>query len=224
MPPPAPKTHKSSAGRDRIFSIGLTGGIGSGKSTVAALFARRGVPVIDADQIAHELTAAGMPAATAIADAFGPEVVGSDGSLDRGRLRRIVFSDQAARQRIEAIVHPLVRDRIADRQRSLAGDYCIVVVPLLIEVEMEGLVDRILVVDCDEERGITRAAGRDGTPAAEIAAIAATQAGRRERLARADDIISNEGSADELGPAVAALDRRYRELAATGALPDEHGE
>lgn len=211
-----------------VFTIGLTGGIGSGKSTVAQMFAARGIPVIDADRIARELTAPGTSAAFEIAAAFGKGLLRGDGDLDRDALRRRVFDDPEARLRLEAILHPLIRREMLRRRDAVHDGYCILAVPLLIEGGMTDLVDRVLVVDCDEETQVARACARDGRTPEEIRAIMAAQADRARRLAQADDVLVNEGTPEELGAGVGSLDRRYRDLAGararTGTQFGERGE
>lgn len=194
--------------------IGLTGGIGSGKSTVAGLFADLGVPVIDADAIARELVAPGQPALAEIREAFGAGVINQDGRLDRDRLRRIVFADPDRRRRLEAILHPRIVHEIRRRIRLLRGGYCIVSIPLLVEAGLTGLVDRILVVDCPETLQRRRIARRDRLPAAEIDAVLQAQAGREARLRVADDVILNDRDLATLRTAVETLHRKYTALAA----------
>lgn len=195
-----------------MLKIGLTGGIGSGKTTVADCFASLGVPVIDADKIAHELAAPGQPALQAIASAFGPDILCDDGQLDRARLRAIVFNDTARRKQLEEILHPRIRAemrrRIADIEAS-AAPYCILSIPLLLETGQTDLVDRILVVDTLEDLQYHRVRVRNGLPDAEIAAIIHAQVSREQRLAAADDIIANDGGLEELRQHVLGLHQRY---------------
>lgn len=200
------------------FVIGLTGGIGSGKSAVAEAFAALGVDVTDTDQLAHTLTERGEPGHAAVLEEFGPAFVDSDGALDRGRLRRLVFDDHGARARLEAILHPLIRDAARRDVAHWRSSYGLLVVPLLLERGgLAGVVARVLVVDCPEEEQVRRVVARSGLTAAEVRAIMATQLPRAERLARADDILDNAGPLAAIAPQVAALDRRYRELAARAA-------
>lgn len=194
--------------------IGLTGGIGSGKSTCAALFSELGVPVIDADELAHALVAPGEPALAAIIKAFGPEYLAADGQLDRGRLRQQVFAEPASRRRLEAILHPLIRSNIKELVDTVQAPYCIVSIPLLLETGQTDLVDRILVIDIPEALQLERTAVRDRLAVDEIRPVLESQAGRSERLTAADDVISNTGSVEELAVKVEALHEKYSSLSA----------
>ncbi len=195
--------------------VGLTGGIGSGKSAVADAFAALGVEVIDTDMLAHQLSAAGQLGFKAILAAFGTGMLQPNGELDRAALRRLVFADAGARRRLEGVLHPLIGAEVARRVEGWRGPYVIIVVPLLLErTGMRSLVNRILVVDCPEEEQIRRVVIRSGLLPAEIRAIMAAQFDRDQRLAAADDVLDNSGTPDSIGPQVEALDRRYRELAA----------
>jgi dephospho-CoA kinase len=196
--------------------VGLTGGIASGKSTVARLFAARGVPVVDLDAVARELVAPGTPLLAAVIGRFGPDVRAADGSLDRRALRRRVFADPAERRELEAMLHPAIFRRAAELVAAAPGPYQIVVNPLLAQTEALGRYDRVLVVDCDEALQRARLAQRDGATAEEIARMLAAQSSRAQRLALADDVIVNDGDVAALGPQVAALHERYLELAAHG--------
>lgn len=192
--------------------VGLTGGIGSGKSAVADLFAAQGVPVVDTDALAHALTAPGGAAMPAIRAAFGAGVVGPAGALDRGAMRAIAFADPSARKRLEAILHPMIRAEgerlIADCLRT--SPYAILMVPLLVESgDYRRRVDRVAVVDCAEETQVARVMSRNGLARAEVERILAAQASRAERLAAADDIIDNDGALADLAPRVAALHAEY---------------
>jgi dephospho-CoA kinase len=197
------------------YVVGLTGGIGSGKTTVADFFAELGAAVVDTDAIAHELTSARGAAMPAIAGAFGDAVLREDGSLDRATMRRRCFSDPAARKSLEAILHPLIDSESASRvARANHAPYALLVVPLLIESgAYRARVGRILVVDCDEARQIARTMARNALTEKEVRAIMAAQASRAERLAAADDVLSNTGARDALQTGVSALHRRYVELA-----------
>ncbi len=193
-----------------LFSVGLTGGIGSGKSLVADLFAARGAALIDTDQIAHQLTMPGGAAMPAIRAAFGAEFIGADGAMDRAKMRQRVFADAAARQRLETILHPLIQDECARAAASAAGEYLMFVVPLLVESgRWRQRVARILVVDCPEALQIQRVMRRNGMSETQVRAIMATQATRSARLAAADDIIVNDAGADALIPQVDRLHAFY---------------
>jgi dephospho-CoA kinase len=202
------------------FVVGLTGGIGSGKSAVADAFAERGIDVTDTDRLAHALTAPGQPGHAAVLSAFGPEFRQSDGTLDRAGLRRLVFGDAGARARLEAILHPMIRAAAGREIADWTSPYGLLVVPLLFERGGHSRVDRVLVVDCPEDLQVQRAGARSGLSATEVRAIMATQLSRAERLARADDVVDNAGPLTAIGPQVDALDRRYRALAA-GAADDD---
>lgn len=196
-----------------MFSIGLTGGIGCGKSAAAQAFADLGVPVLDADQIARELVTPGSPALAEIVAAFGPGTLTREGTLDRRALRERVFADPSARKRLEGILHPRVRHELISRRAQLQGPYCVLVIPLLFEAGLEGLVDRVLVVDCSEAQQRSRVAARDGVPPAQVEAIMKSQVSRSTRLARADDVLDNAGPPGRLSAQVAALHARYLRLA-----------
>ena len=200
------------------YVVGLTGGIGSGKTAVADAFAALGVEIVDADALAHRLSGASEPGFAAIRVAFGDAIVGADGELDRAALRRLVFADVAARRRLEAILHPLIRAEAERQVRGWRGAYGIVVVPLLLEHEgLRSIIDRILVVDCPEEEQVRRVVARSGLNVKEVRAIMATQLDRARRRASADDILDNSGTISAIAPQVQLLDRRYRELAAAQA-------
>lgn len=200
------------------YVVGLTGGIGSGKTAVADAFATLGVEIVDADALAHRLSAAGERGFVAVRNAFGNSVVSSNGELDRAALRRLVFADVAARERLESILHPLIRAEAERAVRGWQGPYGIVVVPLLLEHEgLRSIIDRILVVDCPEDEQVRRVVARSGLSAEEVRAIMATQFDRARRRAAADDIVDNSGTISAIAPQVLSLDRRYRELAAAHA-------
>jgi len=193
------------------FVVGVTGGIGSGKSTVAELFRALGAVLVDTDAIAHELTLPGQPAVMQIAERFGQELVAADGSLDRAALRAKVFSDPVARRELENILHPMIRREADRRTREAHGPYVLLLVPLLAETGgYRNLVNRILVVDCDEGLQVQRTMQRSGLTEEQVRAIMRTQASRAARLALADDVIHNDGGVAELAPQVRALDARYR--------------
>lgn len=200
-----------------MLTVGLTGGIGSGKSAVSDAFARRGVAVIDTDLLAREVVEPGQPALDEIAAEFGADVLDPGGRLDRAALRRAVFAEPARRRRLEAILHPRIRQAMEERLRALeaaGADYAIVVVPLLVETGMTALMDRVLVVDVPEAEQIRRVMARDGVDEPQARRVLAAQADRDRRLAAADDVIPNTGTLADLEPKVAELDRRYRALAA----------
>lgn len=198
-----------------MFVVGMTGGIGSGKSTVADAFAALGVPVIDTDVIARELTAPGGAALQAIRAAFGETLMRTDGTLDRVALRRRVFADAADRHQLEAILHPAIRQRVEQTLAHLTARYVLLVIPLLVETDAyREVLKRILVVDCPEEVQIARVMSRSGLARDEVMAILAAQATRAERLAVADDVIRNTASIEDLRAEVARLHQCYLELAA----------
>ena len=196
--------------------IGLTGGIASGKSTVADMFASLGVPVIDTDVIARELVEPGQPALDEIRSAFGDGVIGDDGRLDRPAMRRIVFADDEARHRLESLLHPRIRDAAMQQSIDAGGDYQLIVVPLLVDSPMRHAMDRVLVVDCDEQTQVTRLLARDAESQAQARRMIAAQAARDERLAIADDVVNNDGPLTDTLRQVKDLHRRYVELSANG--------
>jgi dephospho-CoA kinase len=197
------------------YTVGLTGGIGSGKSVVAGLFAKRGVAVIDTDEIAHELTHPGGEAIEAIRAAFGASLIGADGALDRDAMRKLVFGDAAARKKLEAILHPLIRKESARRLAHAQSPYAILVVPLLVERGVDrSRYARVLVVDCPEVQQVERAMRRSSLSETEVRAILAAQATREQRLARADDVLDNSGTPEALERQVSNLNEKYLTLAA----------
>jgi dephospho-CoA kinase len=200
------------------FSVGLTGGIGSGKTTVANLFGELGASLVDTDQIAHRLTAPGGLAIAQIRAHFGASFIDGDGAMDRARMRHHVFGNPAARLELEAILHPLIRAETLRAAEAATGAYVIFVVPLLVESgSWAGRTSRILVVDCEEEVQIARVMRRNGLQRPEVEAIMAAQASRLARLAAADDVIDNSGdSAALLLPRVRELHAVYLELARAG--------
>jgi dephospho-CoA kinase len=194
--------------------VGVTGGIGSGKSTAAQLFRERGADLVDTDAIARELTRPGQPALEQITARLGAEHLAADGGLDRDKLRDRVFSNPDARRALEAILHPMIRREVEARVRASTGPYVLVLVPLLVETGgYRDLVQRVLVVDCDERLQVQRTMQRSGLTEGEVRAIMQAQATRSQRLALADDLIHNDGSPEELARQVDALDARYRALA-----------
>jgi dephospho-CoA kinase len=195
-----------------MLVIGLTGGIGSGKTVVSKAFARLGVPVIDTDVLAREAVKPGQPALEDIVAQFGPDCLDADSTLDRGYLRRVVFADPLLRKRLEAILHPRILQLLSERLATLDAPYCLVVIPLLVETRLTGLVQRILVVDVPEEIQLSRVMARDGVNEEQARRVLAAQANRSQRLAWADDVIDNSGDLAVLQRKVAALHRLYLSL------------
>jgi dephospho-CoA kinase len=198
----------------RVFRVGLTGGIASGKSTVARLFEALGIPVIDTDLLAREVVAPGEPLLEEIAARFGAGVLATEGGgLDRAALRAIVFADPAARADLEQLTHPAIRARLEARSAVLGGPYQLLVIPLLVETGGRTPVDRVLVVDCSEALQIRRLQARDGTTLEQARQILAAQATREARLAMANDVIVNEGDLGAMRDRVASLHAAYQKLA-----------
>jgi dephospho-CoA kinase len=198
---------------EKRLVIGLTGGIGSGKSTVADEFARLGATIVDTDVIAHELTSPKGLAVPEIRKLFGESAIGSDGAMDRKRMRDHVFADAEAKKKLEQLLHPMIRDESARRIAAAQGHYIVHVVPLLVEsADYRRRVDRVLVVDCPEDQQIARVRER-GLSEREARTILAAQAPRAERLAVADDVIENGGTRDALLKQVAALHQKYLQFA-----------
>jgi dephospho-CoA kinase len=194
----------------RPYCVGLTGGIGSGKSTVAQLFADLGADIVDTDVIARDLSRPGGRAMPDIVAAFGAGVVAPDGGLDRAAMRALAFEDAEARARLNAILHPLIHAEALAAVARARAPYVILVVPLLAEsAGYADSVDRVLVVDCAEATQLARAMRRDGADAGRVEAIMAAQAARAERLAIADDVVHNDGAPDALPEQVASLHARY---------------
>lgn len=195
------------------FAIGLTGGIGSGKSTVAEMFAARGASIVDTDLIAHGMTAPNGPAMPAIVAGFGPEFADASGAMDRARMRALVFNDAGAKARLEAILHPRIRDAALAEAAAASGSYVIYAVPLLVEsATWRARVSRVLAVDCDEEVQIARVMARNNLPEAQVRAIMAAQASRQQRLAAADDVIVNNAGIAELEAQVERLHALYLQI------------
>jgi dephospho-CoA kinase len=196
------------------FCIGLTGGIGCGKSSAAKIFAELGAAVVDTDEIAHELTGPAGAALAAIRGEFGADYIAADGGLDRARMRRLVFSDVEARKKLEAILHPLIRNESRARIAAARQPYVILVVPLLLETgAYSDLIKRVLVVDCDEAQQISRTARRSGLSAAEVRAVMAAQIAGPARLAAADDVLRNDADLERLRRDAEALHAKYLALA-----------
>jgi dephospho-CoA kinase len=198
---------------DRRLRIGLTGGIASGKSTVAQRFMQLGVPVIDADAAARDVVAPGKPGLAAVSERFGPRVLAENGELDRRALRDLIFKDPGLRRDLEAILHPLIRADMEQSAELAVGPYIVMDIPLLVEGGSRDRVDRILVVDVDEVAQLQRVMARDGCTEQQARAILASQASRSARLAAADDVLLNTGTVTDLRQAVDQLHERYLRLA-----------
>jgi dephospho-CoA kinase len=193
--------------------VGLTGGIASGKSTAAKFFGALGVPIIDTDQLARDVVEPGQPPLERLVERFGPGILTEDGHLDRPALRNIVFSDPMARADLEALTHPAIGAAVEAKSTELGGIYQILVLPLLVEKNLGSQLNRVLVVDCDEELQIRRLQSRDGSTLEQARAILNAQASRTSRLKAAHDVIKNEGDMTAVRDQVAQLHARYLELA-----------
>jgi dephospho-CoA kinase len=198
-----------------MLKIGLTGGIASGKSSVSQLFSAFGIKIIDADLIAHQLVELGQSSLKKITQTFGEKILLNNGELDRLQLRQLVFSDPNAKQQLEAILHPKIRQQLIRQSDNSSSPYCILSVPLLVEAKMTSLVNRILVIEIDSDEQLKRLCQRDNISRSEAMDIMAIQSSSQHRTAVADDIISNNNSPEELGSAVANLHKKYLELAKT---------
>lgn len=198
----------------RVYRVGLTGGIASGKSTAAKFFGALGVPILDSDQIARDVVEPGQPPLERLVARFGPTILTPDGHLDRPALRDIVFADPKARADLEALTHPAIGAAMEARSAQAGGPYQLLVIPLLVEKSLKSHVDRVLVVDCDEKLQIRRLQSRDGSSPEQAQAILNAQASRAARLKVADDVITNEADMSAVQNQVAALHARYLELAA----------
>lgn len=196
------------------YTVALTGGIGSGKSTIANAFAALGVPIIDADVIAREVVEPGSPALEQIAQRHGPGILTEQGALNRARLRDIIFQSPAEKAWLNNLLHPLINARTQQLKALTTAPYVLWVVPLLVENSLQHQANRVLVVDVDEETQLTRTIQRDGIDRLQAQNILSAQATRDARLAVADDVINNSGAPDEALPQVAALHQRYLALAA----------
>ncbi|MGP8035001.1 MAG: dephospho-CoA kinase [Steroidobacteraceae bacterium] len=203
----------SSAAPSRVLRIGLTGGIASGKSTAAKFFGALGVPILDSDQVAREVVEPGQPPLERLVERFGRGILTADGHLDRPALREIVFSDPKARADLENLTHPAIGAALEARSAAAGGPYQILVIPLLVEKNLAAHVDRVLVVDCDEELQIRRLHARDGSTRAQAQAILDAQVSRAARLKAAADVISNDADMSAVQAQVAALHARYLGLA-----------
>lgn len=199
--------------------IGLTGGIASGKSTVADLFAELGIPIVDTDVVARQVVEPGQPGLQTVIETFGTDLLSANGDLDRHKLRTRVFNNPAERRVLEEILHPLIRTRTLELARHADGPYLLLVVPLLVETDFHTLVDRILVVDCPADQQRLRLLARDGETPDGVERILAAQASRHERLAAADDVIDNGGTLEETRARVAELHSTYLRLAEKGISP-----
>lgn len=203
-----------------MLKVGLTGGIASGKSTVATEFARLGVPIVDADLLARECTAPGSPGLKQLVTALGEQILDSQGQLDRKGLRRRLIVDSALRMRVESILHPLVIQELKARLDAFKGSYAIAVIPLLAEYpQVRALVDRVLVLDCPESTQLARLMSRDGETAESAKAMLAMQAQRSRRLAAGDDILSNSSGITQLYDSVHELHGFYLDIAKHPTLP-----
>jgi len=192
------------------FTVGLTGGIGSGKSLVARMFAERGASIVDTDQIARALTAPHGAAMPAVLAEFGADFADQDGALDRAKMRTLVFSDPGAKRRLEGILHPMIREAVAAEAQLASGPYVILDIPLLVESgNWKSRVHRVLVVDCPEALQVQRVMARNGLSEEQVRAIMAAQATREARLAAADDIVANDGEIAGLVPQIERLHHFY---------------
>ncbi|MCG7922045.1 MAG: dephospho-CoA kinase [Candidatus Thiodiazotropha lotti] len=192
-----------------MLTVALTGGIGSGKSAVSNHFESLGVPVIDADRLAHQMVQPGSPALTRIKDSFGDHLIGPQGQLNRGALREIVFNDPTQRKRLESILHPPIRQAMEEWIEQQTAPYVILVIPLLFETGQQDIAQRILVVDCEESLQYQRVAQRDNLDESEITQILASQVDRQTRLEGADDIIENNGDLAALTKATERMHQAY---------------
>jgi dephospho-CoA kinase len=197
----------------RVYRVGLTGGIASGKSTAAKFFGALGVPILDSDQVAREVVEPGQPPLERLVERFGRGILTSDGHLDRPALRDIVFSDPKARADLENLTHPAIGAALEARSANAGGPYQILVIPLLVEKNLGAHVDRVLVVDCDEQLQIRRLHARDGSNRTQAQAILDAQVSRAARLKAANDVISNDADMSAVQAQVRALHARYLELA-----------
>ncbi|HVO46466.1 MAG TPA: dephospho-CoA kinase [Steroidobacteraceae bacterium] len=191
----------------------MTGGIASGKSTAARFFEALGVPIIDTDQLARDVVEPGQPPLERLVERFGASILTADGHLDRPALRAIVFSDPKARADLEALTHPAIGAAVQARSEAAGGIYQILVIPLLVEKNLGSQLDRVVVVDCDEDLQIRRLQARDGSTVEQARAILNAQASRAERLKAAHDVLKNDGDISAVRDQVATLHARYLELA-----------
>ena len=195
--------------RKKILRIGLTGGIGSGKSTACEIFSELGVPLIDADMIARKVVKPGMPALQSIIDAFGANITTKDGCLNRKELRDRIFKNETARRKLEGILHPIIYKEITRETKGISSPYCIISIPLLLETGASNIIDRILVVDVSKELQLSRASVRDNTSLKNIEKIIHSQMSHDDRLAAADDMLNNEGDIENLRSQIYDFHRFY---------------
>ncbi|MDX1900375.1 MAG: dephospho-CoA kinase [Gammaproteobacteria bacterium] len=202
-----------------MLIIGLTGGIGSGKSTVAELFAAKHIPIIDTDKLSHELTHPGQPALKEIIQHFGETVLNDDKTLDRKKLRHIIFDQPSERKWLEQLLHPMIRKEMKDQIAQYKTPYCIVVIPLLTETTPDPIIQRILVVDTTKALQMHRTKNRDQLPAKTVSAILQSQSSRERRIQMADDVITNDGDLKDLAKQVDVLHQQYLEMSSKTSTP-----
>ncbi len=195
-----------------VLKIGLTGGIGSGKSTACEIFSELGVPIIDADIVARKVVQAGMPALQLIKEEFGEDIITKDGLLDRKKVRDQIFTNEIDRKKLENILHPVIYERIVHETENIDSSYCIISIPLLLETEALEIIDRVLIIDVSEKLQLSRASVRDNASLNDIKRIIRTQMSRDNRLAAADDIINNEGDIENLRRQIHDLHEFYKSI------------
>ncbi len=195
-----------------VLKIGLTGGIGSGKSTACEIFSELGVPIIDADIVARKVVQAGMPALQLIKEKFGEDIITKDGLLDREKARDQIFTNEIDRKKLENILHPVIYERIIHETKNIDSSYCIISIPLLLETEALDIIDRVLIIDVSEKLQLSRASVRDNASLNDIERIIQTQISRDNRLAAADDIINNEGDIENLRRQIHNLHKFYKSI------------
>lgn len=195
-----------------VLKIGLTGGIGSGKSTACEIFSELGVPIIDADIVARKVVQAGMPALQLIKEKFGEDIITKDGLLDREKARDQIFTNEIDRKKLENILHPVIYERIVHETENIDSSYCIISIPLLLETEALDIIDRVLIIDVSEKLQLSRASVRDNASLNDIKRIIRTQMSRDNRLAAADDIINNEGDIENLRRQIHDLHEFYKSI------------
>ena len=199
------------------YTVALTGGIASGKSLVSIAFTRLGAPIVDMDIIAREVVEPGQPALKAIADAFGSTIIGADGRLKRSKLRSIIFADPESRLKLEAILHPVIRQVASEKVRKVVYPYCLLVIPLFTDRSIYPDVDRVLVVDVDRNTQLSRLMARDNSSREQAEQALASQIGREQRLKLADDVLLNSGTPEQAAQAVERLHHKYLQLASEKA-------